>query len=326
MKTFWDDLKEKGPIVALAPMAGVTDAAFRQMCKEFGADLVYSEMVSTEGLQYASDKTLEKAFFEEKERPIIVQLMGSDPVKFAEAAKKLEKMGVDGIDINFGCPAKKIVKNSSGAQLMEDLDMAHAILKATIDATSLPVSCKIRKSKFSHKDGRDVTGLEFVRKMADLDLKALMVHGRRYEQVHAGEVDYESIKQIVDEFPGVVLANGGIDSPEKAKEVLKITGAHGVGIARAAQGKPYIFKQIKDYLTKGSYTAPTSQEIKELALKHVGLSFGHKEGRGMLEMRKHLSWYVKGMDNAKQIRNKLVRVNTLQEVDDILKEKENLAS
>lgn len=321
MKTFWDDLKEKGPIVALAPMAGVTDAAFRQMCKDFGADLVYSEMVSTEGLQYAPDKALERAFFEEKERPIIVQLMGSDPKKFAEAAKRLEDMGVDGIDINFGCPAKKITKTCSGVQLMEDLDKAHAILKATIEATSLPVSCKIRKSKWSDKEKRYVTGLEFVEKMKDLDIKAIMVHGRDYSQVHTGDVDFDSIKHIKEKFNGVVLANGGVDSPEKAKEMLEKTGADGVGVARGTQGRPYIFKQIKEYFATGSYSIPTPTEIKELALKHVNLSFGHKEGKGLVEMRKHLGWYVKGMEGAKEIRHKLVRVSGLDEVKEILEEK-----
>lgn len=318
MTTFWDRLKEKGPILALAPMAGVTDAAFRQMCKEFGADLVYSEMVSTEGLQYAPDKAIQRAFFEEKERPIIVQLMGSDPKKFAEAAKRLEDMGVDGIDINFGCPAKKVTKTCSGAQLMEDLDKAHAILKATIQATSLPVSCKIRKSKFSKKDGRDVTGLEFIHKMSDLDLKAVMVHGRRYEQVHAGEVDYQSIKEIVNAFHGVVIGNGGITTPEEAKNMLEVTGAHGVGIARGTHGKPYIFKQIKEYLSTGSYTKPTPEEIRQLALRHVTLSYGHKEDKGLLEMRKHLAWYIKGMDGASKMREQLVRVTQLDEVRDIL--------
>ncbi len=318
MTTFWDTLKSQGPIVALAPMAGVTDAAFRQMCKDFGADLVYSEMVSTEGLQYAPDKALERAFFEEKERPIIVQLMGSDPKKFAEAAKRLEDMGVDGIDINFGCPAKKITKTCSGAQLMENLDNAHAILKATIDATSLPVSCKIRKSKFSKADNKNVTGMDFIRRMSDLDIKAIMVHGRRYEQVHAGEVDYESIREIKENFSGVVLANGGINTPEDAAHALAVTGADGVGIARGTHGKPYIFKQIKQYLETGAYDQPTPQEIRDMALYHVELSYGHKEGKGLLEMRKHMAWYLKGMVGASQLRMQIMQSTDLDEVKQIL--------
>jgi tRNA-dihydrouridine synthase B len=317
---FWDRLKEKDtPIIALAPMAGVTDAAFRQMCKDFGADLVYSEMVSTEGLQYAPDKALERAYFEEKERPIIVQLMGSDPAKFAEAARRLEEMGVDGIDINFGCPAKKITKSCSGVQLMEDLDKAHAILKATIEATSLPVSCKIRKSKWSDKEKRFVTGLEFVEKMKDLDIKALMVHGRDYSQVHTGEVDYDAIKEIKKKFNGVVLANGGITTPQEAAHMLDVTGADGVGVARGAQGKPYIFKHIKEYFETGSYEPVNTKLIRELMMKHLELSYEHKEGRGLLEMRKHLAWYMKGLEGASQVRRQIMQSQDLDELKAILK-------
>lgn len=318
-KNFWDKLKESGkPILALAPMAGVTDSAFRQMCKQYGADLVYSEMVSVDGLQYSSDKTLSRAFFDEMEQPIIVQLMGSDPKKFAEAAKKLEAMGIDGIDINFGCPAKKITKACAGAQLMEDLDRAHDILKATIEATSLPVSCKIRKSKYNAKLGRDVTALEFLEKMKDLDIKAIMMHGRRYEQVHAGDVDYEAIAEVKKVFKGVVIANGGINTPEDAKKALEMTGADGLGIARGAHGKPFLFKQIKDFFEFGKYDSLDSLGIKKLALEHTELSLKLKDARGMLEMRKHLAWYIRGMEGAGKMRERLVRANSLEEVKAVL--------
>jgi len=319
MRNFWDKLQEKGPILALAPMAGVTDTAFRQMCKKFGADLVYSEMVSVEGLQHAPDKILTRADFEEMERPIIVQLMGSNPKSFAKAAKQLEELGIDGIDINFGCPAKNIVKSCAGASLMDDLDLAHDILEATINATSLPVSCKIRISKYSKKLDRDVTGLEFVEKMKDLDVKALMVHGRKYEKVHAGDVDYIAIKKIKQAFKGIVLANGGVNSPERAKEVLGITGADGVGIARGAQGKPYIFKQIKQFLKKGKYKEYNVRMIKKITLKHLKLSYKHKNDRGLLEIRKHLTWYIKGMQGASKVRKELMQSSSLDEIKKIIK-------
>ena len=318
-KNFWDKLKESGkPILALAPMAGVTDSAFRQMCKQYGADLVYSEMVSVDGLQYSSDKTLSRAFFDEMEQPIIVQLMGSDPKKFAEAAKRLEAMGIDGIDINLGCPSKQITKACAGAQLMEDLDRAHDILKATIEATSLPVSCKIRKSKYNTKLGRDVTALEFLEKMKDLDIKAIMMHGRRYEQVHAGDVDYEAIAEVKKVFKGVVIANGGINTPEDAKKALELTGADGLGIARGAHGKPFLFKQIKDFFESGGYESLDPIGIKKLALEHTELSLKLKDARGMLEMRKHLAWYIRGMEGAGKMRERLVRANTLEEVKAVL--------
>jgi len=321
MKDFWDKLKSKGPILALAPMAGVTDSAFRQMCKEFGADLVYSEMISSDGLFYDNDNTIDLTTFKEMERPIIVQMMGSKPSVVADSAKKLESLGVDGIDINFGCPAKKVVKNLCGAQLMENLDLAHDILEATIKAVKIPVSCKIRKSKLNSETGRPVDAIEFVKRMSDLDIKALMIHGRRYEQVHAGEVDYDIIREVKKIFPGVVLANGGIDSPQKAKQVLEITGADGVGIARAANGRPYIFKQIKMYLETGELWTPSPEEIKEIALRHAKLSFLNKEGKGLLEMRKHLGWYVKGMHNASELRVQLMKADTLEEVQRILSER-----
>lgn len=318
MANFWDRLKSNGPIVALAPMAGVTDSAFRQMCKEYGADLVYSEMVSSDGLFYDNGNTLDLTFFKEMERPIIVQMMGSKPSVVAESAKKLEAMGIDGIDINFGCPAKKVVKNLCGAQLMENLDLAHDILEAVIKAVNIPVSCKIRKSKHCADKGRDVNAIEFVDRMSDLDIKAIMMHGRRYEQVHAGEVDYALIGEVKKRFPGIVLANGGIDSALKAKEVLDITGADGVGIARAAQGHPYIFKQIKEYLKTGKLWIPTPEEIRDIAIRHAELSYLNKEGKGLLEMRKHLGWYVKGMRNASDLRTQLVQVDTLDQIQKIL--------
>jgi nifR3 family TIM-barrel protein len=318
MTNFWDKLKSKGPIIALAPMAGVTDSAFRQMCKEYGADLVYTEMVSADGMFYDSEKTLNLTNYKEMERPIIVQMMGHDPLRFAESAKKLEAMGVDGIDINFGCPAKKVVKNLCGAQLMEDLDQAHKIIKATTEAVKIPISCKIRKSKFNKVTGKDVTALEFIEKMSDLDLKAIMLHGRRYEQVHAGEVDYELIRQAKEKFNGILLANGSIDSPEKAAEVLRLTGADGVGIARAAHGRPYIFKQIKKYLETGELWEPNMEEIRQIALRHVELSYENKEGRGLIEMRKHLGWYIRGMIGASDLRSKLVQASDLNEIRELL--------
>lgn len=318
MSNFWDKLKSKGPILALAPMAGVTDSAFRQMCKEYGADLLYSEMISADGLFYDSERTFDLTNFKEMERPIIIQMMGSDPKHFAESCKKLEAIGVDGIDINFGCPAKKVVKNLCGAKLMEDLDLAHDIIKAATEAVKIPISCKLRKSKFNPISGKDVTAIEFINKMSDLDLKAIMIHGRRYEQVHAGDVDYDIIRQVKEIFPGVVLANGGIDSPVKAAEVLKLTGADGIGVARAAHGRPFIFKQIKKYLETGEIWEPTIEEIKLMALRHVELSYENKLGRGVVEMRKHLGWYIRGVAGASELRNNLVRANNLDEIRELL--------
>ncbi|MFA5188688.1 MAG: tRNA dihydrouridine synthase DusB [Patescibacteria group bacterium] len=309
-KNFWNNLKK--PIIALAPMAGITDSSFRQICKKFGADVVYSEMISVDGLNYLSAKTFELLKFEQKEKPIVIQLFGSKPEFFAKAAQVVQEVGADGVDINFGCPAPKVFKCGGGASLMKDLDLCYEIIKATCSAVKIPVSIKIRSSV-----GK-VTALDLVKKIKNLPVAAIMVHGRRYEQVFSGEVDLAMIKKVKENFRNIVLGNGGIINPHKAKELLVQTKVDGLGLAQGILGKPWLFKQIKDYLKTGKFKEIKLAQIKKVALEHAALNYKLKGKQGILEMRKHLAWYFKGFSGAHDLRQKLIQVNSLKEVKDIL--------
>ncbi|MBN1325461.1 tRNA dihydrouridine synthase DusB [Candidatus Falkowbacteria bacterium] len=322
MKNFWPGLaaearsKLKKPIIALAPMAGITDSAFRQICKDFGADLVYSEMVCVDGLHYKSKKTFELLKFSKKEKPIVIQLFGSKPQLFIEAAKIVEKLGADGIDINFGCPAPKIYKSGGGVKLMRDLDLCYQIIKAICDAVKIPVSVKIRSS-INSLDGKKITALDFIKKIKDLPISAIMVHGRSYEKGFGGPVDLEIIKKVKENFSGLVLGNGGITTPEKAREMLDITGVDGIGLAQGVLGKPWLFEQVKEYLKSGKYKEYIFPQIKKVALKHAQLNFKLKSKQGILEMRKHLAWYAHGFQGASALRQKLIRVENFREIKKI---------
>jgi len=307
----------------LAPMAGVTDSAYRQMCRKYGADVVYTEMISADGLHYDSKKTLELLKFAKSEKPIVVQLFGKHPEKFAKAAGICEKAGFDGIDINFGCPAKKVAGHGGGVTLMRDLPKCKEIIEAVIGNTKLPVSVKLRTS--IKKDGENVTALDFIKFMKGLPLACIMIHGRPYENPFNADIDYEMIDICVQEAKSqnskiVVLANGGVNSPEDAKVMLEKTGADGLGLARGLYGQPWLFNQIKEYLQKGKYQEFTQQKIKKAILEHAKLSLKAKDKHGIVELRKHLLWYVKGWPNAKELRSSLVRVETISDLEKVLKE------
>jgi tRNA-dihydrouridine synthase B len=286
--------------------------AFRQLCKKYDADVVYSEMVSVDGLFYNSEKTFELMKFNKKEKPYVVQLFGNNPELFAKAAKEVEKIGADGVDINFGCPAPKIFKITCGVRLMRDLNLCYDIIKATCEATKLPVSIKIRTGI-----GK-VSALDLIKKVKDLPISAIMVHGWSFEQAFRGEADLEAIKAIKKAFGGVVLGNGGIYTPEQAKAMLDATGVDGIGLAQGVLGKPWLFKQVKDFLKIGKYKEYTMTQIKKVALEHAALNYKFKGNTGILEIRKHLAWYFKGFEGASELRKKLVQVETIKEIKDIL--------
>ena len=312
-KIFWENLTT--PIYALAPMAGVTDSAFRQICKSFGADILYSEMASAAALNYNPKKTLEILKFSKKERPFVVQLFGSNPKHFAYAAKFVEnEIKPDGIDINFGCPVKKVLRQGAGAALMDNLKLAREVVKNVIDNTALPVSLKLR-SKAS-----DVDALRFLDYMGGLDIKAVMIHGRILAQCFSGEVDWKIIKKARKYFGGIILANGGVNTAEDAKILLEKTGADGVGIGRGALGRPWIFEEIKsrDALQCVSTDVLSKNFIFKIALKHAKLVEKLKGKQGIIEMRKHLCWYVAGLPNASSLRRELIRAENLEDIKKIL--------
>lgn len=313
MENFWQKLAR--PIIALAPMAGITDQPFRQICKSFGADVVYSEMASASAIFFNKKKTIGLARFNSrKESPYIAQLFGDDPEHFEFAAKVIAKqIRPDGIDINFGCPARKIIACGSGAVLMNDIKLAREIIEAVLrGAGNIPVSIKIRAGV------KKTTALDFVKKIKDLPIGAIMIHGRTLDQGFAGAVDYGMIKKVKEAVNIPVIANGGILKPEDAMLMLEKTGADGVGLAQGVLGKPWLFKQIKDYLATGNYQEPEFSEIKKIAIKHAEMMYKKRGKQGILEMRKHLAWYFKGFDGAAELRQKLVHVKTLAEIKKIL--------
>lgn len=324
MKNSWQKLKK--PILALAPMAGITDSAFRQICKEHGADVVYSEMASVSALYFKPAKTLDLVRFNKKERPYVVQLFGKDPAHFAKATQIITKeVKPDGLDINFGCPAKKVFGHGSGCALMPQKKLARKIISAVCENTTLPVSIKIRAGI------KDTTAIDFIKNIKDLPFAAVMVHGRTYEGSFSGAVDFaivEKIKQIIPDK--IVLANGGINTPEQALEILqKYPLIDGLGIARGAWGRPYIFAQIKDLLQCDSLLSKERcreaterydfKKVKKIMIRHAELIWKDKKNSGMFEIRKHLAWSVKGFPGASELRQKLVRAKSVGEIKEILK-------
>ena len=319
----WQKLKKsKKPILVLAPMAGITDPAFRQVCRHYGADVVYTEMVSADGLFYDSKKTLEFLKFAKTERPVVIQLFGKYPERFAKAAQIAEAAGFDGIDINFGCPAKKVAGHGGGVTLMRDLVKCRQIVEEVMKGSKLPVSVKLRTS--IKKDDGIVTSLDFIKAMKGLPISAIMIHGRPYENPFGAEINYEMVKMTGEEYlknnpQGVVLGNGGINTPEDAKIMMDETGCHGVGLARGLYGKPWLFKLCRDYLIKGRFKEFTNKDIIKCAVLHAKLVQQDKSAYGIVELRKHLLWYVKGWPNAKELRASLVKVGNMRDVKMALK-------
>ncbi|MFA6485692.1 MAG: tRNA-dihydrouridine synthase [Parcubacteria group bacterium] len=314
MNNFWKKLNK--PILALAPMAGITDSAFRRICRENGADVVYSEMASATALFYNPKHTLELVKFEKKERPYVVQLFGKEPSHFAVVAKIIsEKIKPDGIDINFGCPAKKVFGHGSGCALMPQKKLAREIIQAVCENTDLPVSIKIRAGI------KNMDAIKFIKNIKDLPYSAIMIHGRTYEGSFSGSVDFsicEEVKKIVPDK--IVLGNGGIMTPEDALKTLnEYPLLDGLGIARGAWGRPFIFEQIKEMINDGKYSEYDLKKIKKIMIRHAELIYKNKGKKGLFEIRKHMCWYIKGFPGAAELRKKLVIAKNLKEIKGILK-------
>lgn len=308
---FWESFNK--PILALAPMAGVSDSAFRQLCKSFGADVLYTEMISADALHYDSKKTLEMLKFKKIEKPIVCQLFGKRIEVFEKAVKIVEQAGYDGIDLNFGCPARKVVAHGGGVTLMRDLKHCRALVEVVVKNAKVPVSVKIRAGI------DDITALDFLKAIAGLPISAIMIHGRTLKNPFSAPIDFSIIKKVKQNFKGIVLGNGGINTPEDAKNMLDKTGVDGIGLARGLYGKPWFFKQIKDYLDKGTYQEFEFNDIKKIAIKHAKLAQDMKGKWGIVETRKHLAYYSKGFSGAAEFRKKLVRVESIKEIKKILK-------
>lgn len=308
------------PIVALAPMAGVTDASYRQVIKKIAPDaVVYTEFLSSDAIVHGAERTLRDLQFDASvERPFIVQIFGSDPQKFLEACKVIEQTGADGIDINMGCPAAKIVSSCYGSALIRNPGLAAELVAAATKAVSIPVSVKTRLGWDTAE-----TLIPFCKGLVDAGAKALAIHGRRYLDKFAGKADWEPIYELKRQVSVPVLGNGDINTAEDALRM--IGNLDGVMVGRGTFGNPWLMKEISDAFAAGSVSPPREMTSEEkfamfrtrvpFMLDHCDLAVRMKgERRGVLEMRRHLSGYVKGFDGAKELRMKLM---TLEKLDDV---------
>lgn len=301
------------PII-LAPMAGVSDLPFRLLCREMGAALVCMEMVSAKAIYYNNKNTDSLMEIHPDEVPASLQLFGSDPQILAEMAKRIEERPFSILDLNMGCPVPKVVNNGEGSALMKAPKLVEQILTALVKAIDKPVTVKIRKGF----DDDHVNAVEIAKIAEACGVAAVAVHGRTRAQYYSGLADWDIIAQVKDAVKIPVIGNGDVDSPEKAKAIMDQTGCDGVMIGRAAEGNPWIFREVVSYLTDGTIPVrPTNREKRELILRHAALQLEYKgEYTGVREMRKHLSWYTVGMPHSAHFRQ---TINTMEKMDELIR-------
>jgi len=296
--------------LVVAPMAGVTDRPFRMLCKKMGAGLAVSEMVTSNSLLYGSEKTKRRANHEGEVSPISVQIAGAEPSMMAEAARHNVENGAQIIDINMGCPAKKICNVMAGSALLRDEPLVSQILKAVVNAVDVPVTLKIRTGW----DRQNKNAIQIARMAEDIGVQALTIHGRTRNDLYHGDAEYDTIAAVKQAIKIPLIANGDITTPEKAKFVLDYTQADAVMIGRAAQGRPWIFRETEHFLNTGEHMLPpTVDEIHQVMLEHLhDLYAFYGDLTGMRVARKHISWYTKGLSGSAAFRHNM---NTLQTID-----------
>lgn len=292
----------------VAPMAGVTDRPFRQLCKKMGAGMAVSEMVSSNSLLRGSDKTRRRANHEGEVDPIVVQIAGADPAMMAEAACYNVEKGAQVIDINMGCPAKKICNTMAGSALLQNEQLVGKILDAVVHAVDVPVTLKIRTGwDLKHKNALVIAHIA-----ENAGIQALAIHGRTRACAYAGYAEYDTIATVKTNVKIPVIANGDIDTPEKARKVLEYTGADAVMIGRAAQGRPWIFREISYYLATNNYLPlPEITEIHHVLINHLYDLYDFYGGySGVRIARKHISWYTKGLVGSAAFRHAMNQLQT----------------
>ena len=302
--------------VILGPMAGVTDLPFRLLCREQGAGLVCMEMVSAKAVFYGNRNTKELLQVNPGERPVSLQLFGSDPEILSDIAARLEEGPYDLFDLNMGCPVPKVVKNGEGSALMKDPKLVERILSSMVRALKKPVTVKIRKGF----NDESVNAVEIARIAEGCGAAAVAVHGRTREQYYSGKADWEIIRQVKEAVSIPVIGNGDVDSPEAAKRMLAETGCDGVMVARGAKGNPWIFKRITEYLETGRIPPkPSREEVKAMMLRHGEMMVEFKgEAAAMRDMRKHVAWYTAGWPHSAALRNDINAVETMEALRELI--------
>lgn len=302
----------------LAPMEDVSDPPFRAVCKKNGADLMYTEFISSEGLIRDAIKSRQKLDIFEEERPVGIQIFGGDEDAMAMSARIVDTVQPDLLDINFGCPVKKVVCKGAGAAVLKDVDLMIRLTKAVIKSTSVPVTVKTRLGW----DFDSINIIEVAERLQDVGVQALAIHGRTRSQLYKGEADWSWIEKVKNN-PRIhipIFGNGDIDSPEKALEYKNKYGIDGIMIGRAAIGYPWFFREVKHYFATGEKLAPpTLEERLDVIRQHLNASVKWKGPRvGIFEMRRHYANYLKGIQNIKPLRSQLVLMNTMEEVEEAL--------
>ncbi len=302
--------------ILLAPMAGITNLPFRLICEKFNPGLVCTEMVSSKGLLYNDKKTEKLLNMKNEKRPVAVQIFGNDIEAMAYSAKKVSKIA-NLIDINMGCPAPKVVKNGDGSKLMLDIELSRKIIQAVVENSSVPVTVKIRKGW----DKEHINCIEFAKMAEQAGACAITIHGRTRDEFYSGTADWEIIKKLKQEVSIPVIGNGDIKSPQDALKMFEYAGVDGIMIGRAAIGNPWIFMQIQEYLKNGKMIEISNEKRLKIILEHINLQVEELgENTGIKEMRKHMTYYIKGLKDSSAIRQKINTIETKNELVDCITE------